>query len=227
MPDRRPPTIWRNQGGPRGKGPPPAIGWKTEINNPPIEHPPAAIGWKPGIVNTCDDPPPGAGWRPEVHGAPSWNAPYPPPPRGGEGVSGEPSSRPRPPPGAATVYPYPPWNYDDSPQRPKRQKGEKSNKKGSKSLPTSPMKRSATASGADSWKQQQQQQRPQTYEEAGNIGNNIDPGGMKRTTSFPNARDSSSTSPGPRRPGDKKTRHHKGNVYVEVDVDQVEKETVL
>ncbi len=86
-----------------------------------------------------------------------------------------------------------------------------SNKKGSKSLPSSPVKNKT----AGPW-------RPDPYEAPPRLYN----APMKRATSLHNTR---STNNSPSHDKNKKTRYHKGNVYVEVPDDggPVEKETVL
>ena len=87
------------------------------------------------------------------------------------------------------------------------------NKKGSKSLPSSPLKKHMNP---NQWPKVD----PPGYAEASRYNN----GPMKRATSFPNTQDELPLH----KKGDKKTRYHKGNVYMEIDDDvAVEKETVL
>ena len=128
----------------------------------------------------------------------------------------------RPPP---VVRPLPPYNpLDDPPtypnnlppptkwteEPPQSTRKRKNKQPKSKSLPTSPMKRSHTTPDAAAVPPPDY---PQCYPERADTS-------IPRTTSFPN-------SPGGHLQ-DKKTRYHRGNVYVEVDdVSQVEKETVL
>ena len=94
-------------------------------------------------------------------------------------------------------------------------RGANANKKGSKSLPNSPIKRHLNA---NNWPRLD----PPEYAEVAKYNN----GPMKRAISFPNTRDDALLPQGKK--GDRKTRYHKGNMYVEIEDDvAVEKETVL
>ena len=226
IPERR--GVWRDS------HQPPAIGWKDSNSRGPISAlggnrndreeqesepcqggpapPPPPVGWLPEVLGEESQPP----WPPDTEHteqAPPYavaidNPMYPSTPAPMANSSAPMANSHTPMANSHTPMANssaPSTNNNPSPSNTKQPK------RASKSLPNSPLKKSHTNPSGLSL---QQQERPPADSP------------LRRNTSFPDS--SGSPLMGDRRPQDRKTRYHKGNMYVEVGgAAPVEKETVL